>query len=176
MHLKQLSLKDYIKISKHEIVNFDVTIFILSLSDKVRKGEAMLKTGYSVAEQDLLEINEIKNISTDINLMNKSSSLPVVIECDNHLVTLNIKEAKCALGQLIFLKGKMHFKVKSDVGFSFVGKIIQLLVSDDGSSRMTIKLNQYDKDLWKKFLNQIRRRQASADRVLNIIKGDDDGL
>lgn len=157
-------------------MNFPVKIFVLTLSDKVRKGEAMLKMKYLEASKDLLEINEIKNISTEMNLMNSANPSPVVIECDSHMVTLNIRETKCALGQLIFLKGKIHFKVEPEVSFSFVGKVVDLLANSDGSSRMRIKFNQYDKELWQRLVNQIRSRQGSADRILNLIKGDDDGI
>lgn len=122
-------------------------------------------------EDSSLVINEFKNISTGINLILLPHQIEI-LECNIHAIIFNAFEAKCVVGQLVSLEGYLQVK-NIKVEISFVGKITEVNPIIGNSQKIELKLNQYDKDLWGKFISSLQGRQNHVDHLLNTIKGED---
>lgn len=132
----------------------------------------MVKNDLVAVSGSYLEISEIKNLSSDINLLNSSES-PEILGCDANSLTFNYFGIACAEGNLIMIQGNLADGNKQPVKFSFVGKVIELEAIGARTNRVTIKLNQYDKDVWQKFITNLRKQQEHIDKLLQTIKGDE---
>lgn len=118
-----------------------------------------------------LEIKELKNIGSDVSLLDTTSRVEVV-GCDLQSITLNFKGIKCAIGHLILIIGylSIYSGVKSNI--SFVGKITELKTNLDQSQWVVVRLSQYDKVLWSQFIEELSRQQKYVDKLLEAIKGE----
>ena len=124
----------------------------------------------STKSENSFEIHELKNLTSDLRLLSSSEQIEI-LECAEQSVIFQTQKLKCSIGQLISLNGVLKLE-DENVEFSVVGKISGLEVVGE-SHKIAIKLNQYDKAVWKKFIAAIASKQERVDSLLAAIKGDE---
>ena len=124
------------------------------------------------SEENQFEISELKNLSLDLNL-NTSSMLIQIISFELTFITLSLPKVKCAVDHLVLLKGFFRKENQAKIEVSFVGKVTALEQWEHGEQKLTIRLSQYDKVLWEKFIFSRVKNQTRIDRILKDIKGEE---
>lgn len=130
----------------------------------------MTQTNQQISE-NIFVVSELKNLTSDALLL-KGSEWVEVLECDINIVTFQGPTVGASLGQLISLNGHLRISGRPETEFSVVGKISELVNTSSATDRITIKMNQYDKDLWQEFLKNLSAKQTRVDNLLHAMKGD----
>lgn len=130
-----------------------------------------LKAGSSMDLKNLFEIIEIKNLTGNAPLTSSKKKMEV-ISCEQSEITLFVENAKCALDHLISLDAKIYLNSQC-FDFQGTGKIIELTALENSTFKMKIKMTQFDKTLWGKFISNLASTQKRADEILAVMKGED---
>ena len=120
-----------------------------------------------------IELTKIKSLTTEIELFSARGGHPLEVSeyGDKNLVCL-VPRTFFAPGQLVTLDGKIRI---ADLSFVFcaTGKLVRSLDASENLTRFEIDLNQYDKDQWKKFLDQVNKDQDRVTALLEKMRSDD---
>lgn len=129
------------------------------------------KAGGLSSMTSLFEIKEIKNLTGNAPLSPIEAKIEVVT-CHHNEITFFIEKAKCALDHLISLTAKIQIN-KALFDFEATGKIIELTPLENNSFRIKIRMTQFDKKVWQKFIDNLHKTQGRADKILAAMKDED---
>ncbi|MCB0371034.1 MAG: hypothetical protein KDD45_16830, partial [Bdellovibrionales bacterium] len=59
------------------------------------------------------------------------------------------------------------------IEFTSIGKIVEIETDSNGLQKITVKFNQFDKNLWNSFIEFLSKTQNRVDQLLVAIKGED---
>ncbi|MBL7544927.1 MAG: hypothetical protein JNL11_14005 [Bdellovibrionaceae bacterium] len=124
-------------------------------------------------EHNTFEVFELKNLTSDLNLMNSENQVEVVL-CEQNVITFQAPSFSGSMDQLVLMKGALKTGAESSIDFTIVGKIIGLKsVGEPAQQQITIKMNQYSKKDWDYFISQLETKQKRVDHILESLKGDE---
>jgi hypothetical protein len=118
-----------------------------------------------------MKIVSVKNLNTNEELLKpeKGHSLTIV-ELGKQSVVFEIPLISQKFYSKILVTGTIHLK-GDDVEFQFIGKVANS-ENYDNTTRVSVDLIQYDKNLWVQHLQVGRDKQDRADRIFHSIKGE----
>ena len=122
-------------------------------------------------EDPIFMVSELKNLTSDLSLL-KVTDRAEVLQCDSSTITFQAPTVAASVGQLISLNGLLKIKGIPNTQVSVVGKISELVAAGP-FSRITIKMTQFDKVLWKRYLENLSTKQTHVDKLFNSMKGED---
>jgi hypothetical protein len=119
------------------------------------------------------EITKIKNLTTDINMFNSASSdKPQVVSYGIDHVSFEVDKKTCRKGQLVSIDGIVSIEGKT-LDFNASGKISEIHSAEENNVKVVLELHQYDKVVWKKFVDHMKLRQGNIDKIFKSIREDD---
>lgn len=117
------------------------------------------------------EILKIINLTTNTPLLSEKSKVEV-IGCDSNNITIYAENSKWALGHLVSLEAIITLGNKKQTLLA-TGKIVDLNILGNLSLKAIIRITQFDKNLWKKFILSLTAKQKHIDKLLISIKGEE---
>lgn len=119
------------------------------------------------------EVKKLMNLTTEINLLNKQTD-PVVeaIEYSADHVVFEVDEKSCSKGQLVDVEATIHFESEK-IPFKGTGKISEATKIGNSRMKVSIHLHDFDKDLWKKFISTMQKRQKELEQLFKSMKDDE---
>lgn len=126
---------------------------------------------YKFGKCGSMKIVSVKNLNTNEELLklDKSQTLTIV-ELGKQSIIFEIPLISQKFYSKILLTGTFHIKGEN-VAFQFIGKITNS-ENYDNTTRISVDLTQYDKNLWVQNLEVGREKQDRADRIFHSIKGE----
>lgn len=121
--------------------------------------------------KNLFQIIEIKNLTGNAPLTSCKEKMEIV-SCEQNEITLFVEKAKCAPDHLISLDAKIYLNSQC-YDFQGTGKIIELITLENSSFKMKIRMTQFDKTLWGRFITSLASTQKRADKILEVMKGEE---
>lgn len=118
-----------------------------------------------------LLLKSIKNLSSNSDLHAAKSGRPLeVAEVSTEGLAFSLN-ATAVVGQLVSLDGKLTF-AGNDNEFAATGRIESVTPINDRLNRFEVHLQQYDRQIWARFLLNSKKLQSRADKIFTAIRGD----
>lgn len=117
-------------------------------------------------------IHELKNISTEMSLADEMTSIEI-LQCEMSSITFQLKKNSGIAGQLISVKGAFQINNEVDVQFAAIGRISDVKAVSEVEQHITIKMNQYDTETWRRIIERIGNKQQRIDKLFQAMRGED---
>lgn len=117
-------------------------------------------------------IHELKNISTEVSLADESNSIEI-LQCEVSSITFRLKKHSGVTGQLVSVKGALQINNEADIQFAAIGRISEVKAISEAEQNITVKMNQYDIETWRRIIERIGSKQRSVDKLFLAMKGED---
>lgn len=120
-----------------------------------------------------VELSLVRNLTskTDIFAPNTAQKHLDVTNFDQTSLVFH-SATPCAVGHQVSLTGQVMMNKKT-FKFEATGKIAAV-DSDENTNRIEVHLHQFDKQLWKNLLLQIRDDRNRVDKIFKSMKGEDE--
>ncbi len=120
-----------------------------------------------------LEVLELHNLTTDINLLkNQPDELVEAIEYNKNHIVFEAAERSCGNGQLVSIEGVIHLPTKSPK-FTATGKISKVENIGNKRIKISVEIHSYDRKIWDEFHLKLNEEQESVDKLFRMMKGDE---
>lgn len=117
-----------------------------------------------------IAIQQIRNLTTDLELLSLTQKCILVEEFKKQAVVFQ-STAIAQVGQFLMLAGQVIVNRKAS-RFEATGKVVSITPGPDKLNRFEIDLQQFNKDIWKKFLDGSKSNQARVDKMVADIRGE----
>lgn len=94
-----------------------------------------------------------------------------ILECDDRHIVFHMPSVIFTVETLVSLKMRLQFLGVSQ-SFSATGKVTALKKAEDGSAVFQVQLRQYDRAVWRKFLQAAEGESLRVEQIFTAIKGD----
>jgi hypothetical protein len=117
-----------------------------------------------------IEIISLKNLTTQSDLIRNQVNCVEVSDYSAQSLSIEIMGGHLPIDQLVSISCQIQLsgKIRS---FEAIGKVSATMPLSSGSTKIEIHLHQYDKKLWKQFLQDKKEAQNKADDIFNKVKG-----
>ncbi|GEM_PF-3449308 len=117
-------------------------------------------------------IHELKNISTEMSLADEKTAIEI-LQCEISSISFLLKKHSGIKGQLISIKGALQINNEAETQFAAIGRISEIKSISDGEQQVTVKMNQYDPETWRRIIERIGKKQKRIDKLFQAMRGED---
>ena len=120
-----------------------------------------------------LVLFSIKNLTSGTQIHNSTGSQGglEMVEWKEHVLVFQ-SQAKALPGQLVALAGKITVG-KQSWPFEATGKVTSVAPHLNNLNRFEISLQQFDRAVWRRYLDAISSGQDRVDQIFRGIRGED---